>query len=268
VAVSTRLADADYIDPATAQQVWEYTTRTLTSAGSSGATLAEIEASTILAKEATSQLIKTKVDTLENADFTTTNTLIIDLGNPLQAENYEAPDNATIGQILSKVGTLENTDLTGIATTENVTDAKSEILTVVDLTLKTSEYTAPDNAKIAQIKTKVDTLQNADFTTTNNKIDAVKSKVDTLQNYNDATAQSKLDAIKAKTDDLVNTNLEGIATATDVQNAKTEILTAVNDIEIDNEAIATEVWNQEPERLKQVATVETTGEQIASFNTL
>ena len=276
--------------------------------------------------------------------------LIEAIGTPLQTENYTAPDNDSIGQILSKVELLENTDLTGIATTENVTNSKTEILQAigeipetdisalalensvqsiqskvdllenyndevligkvdaignivielenyddttliskvdaiqtsvdnidvdftpvleaVDLTLKTSEYTAPDNAKIAEIKTKVDTLQNADFTITNSKIDAVKTKVDTLENYNDATAQSKLDAIKAKTDDLVNTNLEGIATTTDVENAKTEILEAVNNIQIDNEAIATEVWNQEPERLKQVATVETTGEQIASFNTL
>jgi polyhydroxyalkanoate synthesis regulator phasin len=249
-------------------EVWENPTRTLTSAGASGVTLAEIEASTILAKEATGQLIKTKVDTLQNADFTTTNTLIIDLGNPLQAENYEAPDNESIGQILSKVELLENTDLTGIATTENVTDSKTEILTAVDLTFKTSEYTAPDNAKIQEIKTKVDTLQNADFTITNSKIDAVKTKVDALENYNDATAQAKLDAIKAKTDVLENTNLEGIATATDVENAKTEILTEVTNIEINNEAIATEVWNQEPERLKQVATVQSTGEQIATFNNI
>jgi hypothetical protein len=70
VAVSTRLADADYVEPATAQSVWEYETRTLTSAGAAGATLAEIEASTILAKEGTSQSIKTKVDTLSNYNDT------------------------------------------------------------------------------------------------------------------------------------------------------------------------------------------------------
>ena len=48
VKVSTRLAAADY-DATTPQEVWEYTTRTLTSSGASGATLAEIEASTVLA---------------------------------------------------------------------------------------------------------------------------------------------------------------------------------------------------------------------------
>jgi hypothetical protein len=63
VAVSTRLADADYIDPATPQTVWEYATRTLTSAGSSGATLAEIEGSLILAMKADVQAVEAKVDT-------------------------------------------------------------------------------------------------------------------------------------------------------------------------------------------------------------
>jgi hypothetical protein len=57
--------------------------------------------------------------------------LFVAIGTPLQAENYTAPDNDGIGQILSKVELLENTDLTGIATTENVTDAKTEILEAI-----------------------------------------------------------------------------------------------------------------------------------------
>lgn len=100
VPVSTRLAAADYVDPATAQDVWEYTTRTLTSAGASGATLAEIEASTILAKEATSQEIKTKVDTLENADFTIT--------------------NAKIDEVKAVVDGIENTDLSVVIENQNI----------------------------------------------------------------------------------------------------------------------------------------------------
>jgi hypothetical protein len=43
-----------------------------------------------------------------------------------------APYNTTIAQIKTKVDTLQNTDLTGIATTANVTDAKNEILTEID----------------------------------------------------------------------------------------------------------------------------------------
>jgi len=61
VAISTRLADADYIEAPTEQEIWEYTTRTLTSAGESGATLEEIEASTILAKKADLTIINNGV---------------------------------------------------------------------------------------------------------------------------------------------------------------------------------------------------------------
>lgn len=176
VKVSTRLADADYIDPATAQDVWEYTTRTLTSAGSSGATLAEIEGSLILAKEATSQDIKTKVLTLNNYDDATTQTKLDALqttvndlptlaemeantsniakqdalqgvssslgslensldsiaGNDFDAMNDSLDAISTkVDEIKAKTDVLVNTDLTGIATTENVTDAKDEILTEI-----------------------------------------------------------------------------------------------------------------------------------------
>lgn len=100
VAISTRLADADYIDPATPQQVWEYTTRTLTSGSAGGATLAEIEASTVLAKEATSQSIKTTVEALENTDLTGIATTT-DVTNAQTA-------------IEDKIDAIPATDLTGI----------------------------------------------------------------------------------------------------------------------------------------------------------
>lgn len=72
---STVLAKESVLDAAKAKidtmvsDVWSATSRTLTSAGSSGATLAEIEASPVLAKQATSQAIKDKVDTLNNPDL-------------------------------------------------------------------------------------------------------------------------------------------------------------------------------------------------------
>ncbi len=232
--VSTRLADADYIDPATPEQIWDYTTRTLTSAGSSGATLAEIEASTILAKEATSQQIKTKVDTLENYNDATTQT-------KLDALQTTADNLPTLAEMEASTVLANKTD---------VTDAKNEIIAEVqnidvDLTGVALQATSQE---------------------INGKVDEIKTKVLTLENYNDATAQSKLDAIKAKTDVLENTDLTGIATTQNVTDAQTAIETKIDNIVVDNEAIANEVWNQEPERLKQVATVETTGEQLASFN--
>lgn len=109
--------------------------------------------------------VKTKVDTLNNADFTDTNALIVDLGSPLQAEDYVAPDNAKIVQIKTKVDTLENADFTAT------------------------------NDKIDAVKTKVDALNNADFTATNAKIDAVKTKVDTLENADFTTTNDKIDAL-------------------------------------------------------------------------
>ena len=111
--------------------VWTATTRTLTSAGASGATLAEIEASTVLAKEATNQLIKTKVDTLENYDDTS---LIVAIGSPLQVSSYVAPDNTSIGQIKSKVNTLENYDDTTLQTKVDSIQTSIDNIPATDLT--------------------------------------------------------------------------------------------------------------------------------------
>jgi hypothetical protein len=57
-----------------------------------------------------------------------THVKIDNLGQPLQADDYVAPDNVTIGQIKTKVDTLENTDLTGIA----LEATNQEILTAID----------------------------------------------------------------------------------------------------------------------------------------
>jgi hypothetical protein len=130
--VSTRLADADYVEP----------------------------------DNTTIGQIKTKVDTLENADFTTTNTLIIDLGSPMQT------GDAVVSDIKSKVDTLENYDDTETqtkldtlqTTVDNIDVDFTPVLDAIDLTLKETDYTAPDNATIAEIQTKVDTLDNTDIT--------------------------------------------------------------------------------------------------------
>jgi hypothetical protein len=200
VKVSTRLADADYIDPATAQDVWEYTTRTLTSAGAAGATLAEIEGSLILAKEATSQDIKTKVLTL-----------------PTLAEMESVDSNLAKNDLLISVsGVVYSTDdtvnqIAGFEF-ESMNDSLSAISDKVDL------------------KPSLSDIENSTILAKEISVQDVKTKVDTLTNYNDATAQSKLDDIKAKTDTLENTNLTGIATSADVRDAKNEVLTAINDI--------------------------------------
>jgi hypothetical protein len=50
----------------------------------------------------------------------------------LKAADYVAPDNATIAEIQTKVDSLENTDLTGIATTTDVTNAQTAIEDKID----------------------------------------------------------------------------------------------------------------------------------------
>jgi hypothetical protein len=131
VAVSTRLADADYIEP----------------------------------DNTTIGQIKTKVDTLENADFTTTNTLIIDLGNPMQT------GDSVVADIKIKVDTLENYDDTETqtkldtlqTTVDNIDVDFTPVLDAIDLTLKEADYVAPDNTSITEIKNKVETLENTDI---------------------------------------------------------------------------------------------------------
>jgi hypothetical protein len=167
VKVSTRLADADYVEPATAQSVWEYATRTLTSEGASGATLAEIEGSLILAKKA-------QIDAL---------------GTPLQASSYVAPDNTTIGQIKDKVDTLFNYDDTILEDkVDNIYMQTGTISVQVDALgtpLQASSYEAPDNTTIGLINTKIDasgTTNKADLTIINNNIKKASILVPASQN--------------------------------------------------------------------------------------
>jgi hypothetical protein len=201
VKVSTRLADADYIDPATPQTVWEYTTRTLTSAGAAGATLAEIEGSLILAKEATSQAIKTKTDKME---FNAQNHIAANV-HQLQAGAITSIQNGlsletTSQDIKTKVLTLNNYD---DATTQTKLDALQTDVDVIESTMYAVQSNLSDKPSLVDI-------ENSAILAKETSVQDVKTKVDTLTNYDDATAQSKLDAIKAKTDTLVNTDLTGI----------------------------------------------------------
>jgi hypothetical protein len=109
-------------------------------------------------------------------------------------------ENDNLQKINEKVQSLENTDLTGIATTDNVNDVLDAVnnieptdisalaleasvqqsLTAIDLTLKDADYVAPDNTTIGQIKSKVDTLENYDDTTTQTKLDTLQTTVDNI----------------------------------------------------------------------------------------
>lgn len=136
VAVSSRLATVGYTAPANSDvAAIKAKTDTLVN----GPTLAQIEASSVLAKEAT---------VASKASQTSVNAL----GTPMQASSYVAPDNTNIGAIKAKVDTLQNTDLTGVATTANVTASQVAIVAEVNA----------NEVKIDAIKAKTDTLVNTD----------------------------------------------------------------------------------------------------------
>jgi hypothetical protein len=164
------------------------------------------------------------------------NNLDVAVSTRLAAINYVEPDNdgitdanTKLDAIQTKVNTLENTDLTGIAlestsqeiltTVQDIDVDFTPVLDAIDLTLKTSEYTAPDNVKIEQIKTKVDTLEN--------------------------------------------TNISTLATTVQLEEAKDEIL--ANSSGATPEEIADQVWLEQPDRLKNVSTVQITGEQLKTY---
>ena len=126
--------------------------------GGGGLTLAQIEASTVLAKESTSQSIITKVDAIQ----TSVNDIDVDFTPVLDAvatkptlSEMEASSvlanktDITTAQtsIETKIDAIPETDLTGIATTTDVTTAKDNILTAIndipetDLTLVAKEST-------------------------------------------------------------------------------------------------------------------------------
>jgi hypothetical protein len=169
--------------------------------------------------------------------------------------------------------------------------------------LATIDYVAPDNTKIAQIKTKVDTLENYDDSILQGKVDDIQTKVDTLENTDltgialEATSQEilttvqdidvdftpvldaidltlktseytapdnvKIEQIKTKVDTLENTNISTLATTVQLEEAKDEIL--ANSSGATPEEIADQVWMDQPDRLKNVSTVQITGEQLKTY---
>jgi hypothetical protein len=186
--------------------------KTKTDALVNAPSLAQIEASTVLAKEAT---VASKAS---QASVTA-------LGIPLQASSYVAPANADIAAIKAKTDTLVNTDISGLPTLTEIeassvlakaspvsavdtkvtaikakTDTLVNAPTVADIEASTvlakettlaskasqasvtalgspmqaSTYVVPDNATIAEIKTKVDTLQNTDLTAVNSALTDIK----------------------------------------------------------------------------------------------
>jgi hypothetical protein len=189
--------EAEFENVPTPGEIWSNPERTLTSAGASGATLSEIEGSLILAKKA-------QIDAL---------------GTPLQESTYVAPDNAIIGQIKTKVDTLDNYDDTSI---QGKVDALGS-------PLQEGSYVAPDNTTIGEIKAKVDTLENYNDISLQGKVDSIEAKVDTLENYDDTSLQAKVDGTLKAVDYVEpdNAAISEINTKVDALPSKTEIVAGI-----------------------------------------
>lgn len=128
--VSTRLADADYVEPHNAEidaikavtdtlenyddTITQTKLDALQTSVDTKPTLSEIEGSTILAKKAQIDSVETKVDALPTLSEIEATTVLF------KAADYVAPDNTKIAEIKTKVDTLNNTDLTGVEADLNV----------------------------------------------------------------------------------------------------------------------------------------------------
>lgn len=117
-------------------------------------------------------------------------------------------EDTTLSAIKTKVDTLNNTDLTGIATAANITTAQNAIINAM-----------PDISGLS-------TFDAANDTVTINATQAatmVTADVSGLATPSDIPT-SDISAIKTKVDSLHNTDLTGIATSANVSTAQTAII--------------------------------------------
>lgn len=163
--ISSRLATAGYTAPDNA------TIGTILTEVNTHPTLAEIEASSVLAKEATVAAIPT--DTLLSTD-TRLNNLDATISSRLAASGYTAPANSDISAIKAKTDNLpvdpaDNSEiLAAISSIPSAPSASSVASAVrtelstelarVDVAVSSRNSVVPDNAGVAAIKAKTDNL--------------------------------------------------------------------------------------------------------------
>jgi hypothetical protein len=132
---------------------------------------------------------------------------------------------------------------------------------VIGTPLQAEDYTAPDNAIIALIQTKVDALENYDDTD-------LASKVDALENYDDTSLISKVDAIGTplQADDYIepdNATIAQIKTKVDTLNNSdfTETNSLIVELGTPLQAVDYEAPNNEG-----ITYVKTKVEQLENYN--
>jgi hypothetical protein len=189
---------------ATAQQVWEYATRTLTASSDPSASTIASQVRT----ELTTELARIDVATstrLATAGYTAPANSDI---TAIKAKTDNLPaDPASNTQVNTRLASASyvapaNADITAIKAKTDALPADPASNTQVNTRLATAGYTAPDNATITAINTKVQTLSNTDVSSL-----ATQASVNALGTPLQASSYTAPDnagitAIKAKTDNL------------------------------------------------------------------
>ncbi len=260
VAVGTRLPTASYVAPANADiaAIKAKTDNLPAAPASEGSvtarpTLAQIEASTVLAKEATVLAIPSAPSAAVVASAVRTE-LATELGrvdatvsSRLPTSGYTAPANADVAAIKAKTDNLpadpaDNSEILaaisaipGGSSPGDIADAvRTELapeLARVDVAISTRNATAPDNSGIAAIKAKTDSLpaspaSEGNVSAVGSAVLAVDAKVDVLPTLPEIEASTVLAkeatsaAIKAKTDTLENPDLSDLATSAEIAEVK------------------------------------------------
>lgn len=275
-----------YVD-AIPTDVWSATTRTLTTSAG-GATLAEIEGSTVLAKEAAATANKDAIIAAigtgggGSCDLTGIEADLVSIKastNTIEAATSKMTfDGHYINAVAKVVEDKANYTLTpdeklNIANAVqaailNETDGQKILEAIVNAI---GNENIDQVALVAAIRADIErtggvlATRSSEANATTNKVAILTAVGTPLQaaNYTapDNATIAKINDVKAKTD-LIPTNT---ATQTDIATLKTDLEASIGSFPT-KEEISTEVWADEPERLKRVATVETTGNQLAAFN--
>jgi hypothetical protein len=129
-------------------------------------------------------ILKVDLDAIKGQGFAANLNSLVAIGQPLQATDYTAPDNATIQLIDNKVQTLENAPTVSDIEASTVL-AKESTVTALGTPLQAGDYVAPDNTTITAIDGKVDAigtpLQAGDYIAPDNAtITAIDGKIDNL----------------------------------------------------------------------------------------
>jgi hypothetical protein len=165
---------------ATAQEVWEYATRTLTASSDPSAATIATAVRSELATE------------LGRIDAT------------VSSRNATAPDNAGIAAIKAKTDTLENTDLTGIATSAEI--AALNDVSAADVVTAMQAVADDFKADVSSLASQasVDAIPTNTVLATDARLDNLDAAVSTRLSAASYVAPDNagVSAIKAKTDNL------------------------------------------------------------------